>query len=74
MKKKLIKERLRLLWENEMKKGEIDKIIDLGSHEVITLDPNIKQEITRKQTDALTLGVRSHLAKRKKVHIIIVKE
>ena len=57
-----------------MKKDDIQKIIDLGEPTIVSIDPDIKTEISRKQIDGLVNDMRKHLARRKKVHIILVKE
>ena len=57
-----------------MKKDDIQKIIDLGEPTVVSIDPDIKTEISKKQIDGIVGDLRKHLNRRKKVHIILVKE
>jgi hypothetical protein len=57
-----------------MKKDDINKIINLGEHTIVSIDPDIKTEISRKQIDGIVTDMRKHLLKRKKVHIVLVKE
>ena len=57
-----------------MKKEDISKIIDLGEPTIVSIDPDIKTEISRKQIDGIVGDMRKHLAKRKKVHIVLVRE
>ncbi len=57
-----------------MKKDDINKIINLGEHTIVSIDPNIKTEISRKQIDGIVSDMKKHLLKRKKVHIVLVKE
>ena len=57
-----------------MKKEEISKIIDLGEPTIVSIDPDIKTEISRKQIEGIVSDMKKHLLKRKKVHIVLVKE
>ena len=57
-----------------MKKEDISKIIYLGEHTILSIDPDIKTEISRKQIEGIVGDMKRHLAKRKKVHIVLVKE
>ncbi len=57
-----------------MKKEEISKIIDLGEHTIVSIDPDIKTEISRKQIEGIVSDMKRHLAKRKKIHILLVRE
>jgi hypothetical protein len=57
-----------------MKKDDIQKIISLGEPNVFTIDPDIKTEISGRKINTLVSDMRRHLAKHKKVHIILVKE
>lgn len=57
-----------------MKKDDIQKIISSGDHTVVSIDPDIKTEISKKQIDGIVSDMRKHLNKKKKVHIILVKE
>ena len=57
-----------------MKKEDISKIFDLGEHTIVSIDPDIKTEISRKQIEGIVGDMKKHLAKRKKVHIVLVRE
>ncbi len=57
-----------------MKKEDILKIISLGEPTVISIDPDIKTEISRKQIDGIVNDMKKHLSKKKKCHIVLVKE
>lgn len=57
-----------------MKKEVIQKIIDLGEPTAFTIDPDMKTEISGRQINSIVSDMRRHLAKRKRVHIILVKE
>lgn len=57
-----------------MKKEDIQKIISLGEPTSFTVDPDIKTDISSKQINSIVSDMRRHLAKRKKIHIILVKE
>ncbi len=61
-------------WGDKMKKDELLKIISIGEQSTFTVDPDIKTEISRKQIDAMVRDMKKHLAKNKRVHIILVKE
>lgn len=57
-----------------MKKDDYSKLLSLGKATSITMDPDIKTEISRKQIDGVVADVKKHLAKRKKVHVIVIME
>ena len=57
-----------------MKKDEIQKLISLGEANVVSIDPDIKSEISRKQIDGIVKDMKKHLLQKKKVHIVLVKE
>ena len=57
-----------------MKKEDILKIISLGEPTVISIDPDIKTEISRKQIDGIVNDMKKHLSKKKKCHIVLVRE
>ena len=57
-----------------MAKENFQDILSLGKAEKVTVDPNFKTDITRRQIDTLIKDIKTHLANRKKVHILIVKE
>jgi hypothetical protein len=57
-----------------MKKDDILKIISLGEPTIISIDPDIKTEISRKQIEGIVTDMKKHLSKKKKCHIVLVKE
>ena len=57
-----------------MKKDDILKVISLGEPIIVSIDPDIKTEISRKQIEGIVLDMKKHLSKKKKCHIVLVKE
>ena len=57
-----------------MKKDEISKIIASGETTIVSIDPDIKTEISRKQIEGIVSDMKKHLSKKKKCHIVLVKE
>jgi len=57
-----------------MKKDDIQKIISLGEPTIISIDPDIKSEISKKQIDVLVSDMKKHLSRKRKVHIVMIKE
>ena len=57
-----------------MKKDDILKIISLGEPTIVSIDPDIKTEISRKQIEGIVTDMKKHLSKKKKCHIVLVKE
>ena len=57
-----------------MRKEELQKLISVGEESTFTIDPDIKSEISKKQIDTLVNDMKKHLARKKKVHIILIKE
>jgi hypothetical protein len=57
-----------------IKKEDILKIISLGEPIIVSIDPDIKTEISRKQIEGIVLDMKKHLSKKKKCHIVLVKE
>ena len=57
-----------------MKKDEISKIIASGESTIVSIDPDIKTEISRKQIEGIVTDMKKHLSKKKKGHIVLVKE
>jgi hypothetical protein len=57
-----------------MKKDEISKIIASGETTIVSIDPDIKTEISRKQIEVIVTDIKKHLSKKKKCHIVLVKE
>ena len=57
-----------------MKKDEISRIIASGKTTIVSIDPDIKTEISRKQIEGIVTDMKKHLSKKKKCHIVLVKE
>ena len=57
-----------------MKKDDILKIISLGEPIIVSIDPDIKTEISRKQIEGIVTDMKKHLSKKKKCHVVLVKE
>jgi hypothetical protein len=57
-----------------IKKEDILKIISLGEPIIVSIDPDIKTEISRKQIEGIVSDMKKHLSKKKKCHIVLVKE
>ena len=57
-----------------MKKDDILKVISLGEPIIVSIDPDIKTEISRKQIESIVTDMKKHLSKKKKCHIVLVKE
>ena len=57
-----------------IKKEDILKIISSGEPTIVSIDPDIKTEISRKQIDGIVTDMKKHLSKKKKCHIVLVKE
>ena len=57
-----------------IKKDDILKIISSGEPTIVSIDPDIKTEISRKQIEGIVTDMKKHLSKKKKCHIVLVKE
>lgn len=57
-----------------MKKDDIQKVIALGDPTIVSIDPDIKTEISKKQINGIVNDMKKHLTKKKKVHIVLVRE
>jgi hypothetical protein len=57
-----------------MKKDDIQKIISAGEPTIVSIDPDIKTEISKKQIDDIVKDMKKHLSKKKKVHIVLIRE
>lgn len=53
---------------------DIERIISLGSTTTFTCDPQQKDEITKSTLNAIARETKSHLLRKKKVHVVLVKE
>jgi hypothetical protein len=57
-----------------MRKDDIQKIISSGEPTVVSIDPDLKTEISKKQIESIVKDMKKHLSNRKKVHILLIKE
>jgi excinuclease UvrABC helicase subunit UvrB len=57
-----------------MKKDDLQKIISSGETTIVSIDPDIKTEISKKQIDGIVSDMKKHLSRRKKVHVVLVRE
>ncbi len=57
-----------------MRKDDIQKIIPSGEPTIVSIDPDIKTEISKKQIDGIVKDMKKHLSKQKKVHIVLIRE
>ncbi len=57
-----------------IKKEDIQKIISTGEATMVSIDPDIKTEISKKQIDGIVSDMKKHLQRKKKVHIVLIKE
>ena len=57
-----------------MKDKEIKELLSRGSFSTITFDPSLKNEITTSSLNALVREIKGHLARKKKVSVVVVKE
>lgn len=57
-----------------MKRDDIQKIISSGEPTVVSIDPDFKTEISKKQIEGIVNDMKKHLLRKKKVHIVLVRE
>jgi len=57
-----------------MKKDDIQKLISSGEATAVSINPETKTEISRRKIEGIVSDMKHHLAKNKKVHVIVVKE
>jgi len=57
-----------------IKKDDTLKITASGESTIVSIDPDIKTEISRKQIEGIVTDMKKHLSKKKKGHIVLVKE
>jgi hypothetical protein len=55
-------------------KNTSEKLLSSGTHSVYTCDPLQKDQITKSTVDTAQREIKSHLTKKRRVHLIIVKE
>ena len=53
---------------------EIRELLSRGSYSTITFDPSLKTEITTSSLNALNREIKSHVARKRKVSVVLVKE
>jgi hypothetical protein len=53
---------------------EIKEVLGRGTPSTFSLDPNIKDGITRSTLEAINRAVKKHLASNKRVSVVVVKE
>ncbi len=56
------------------KKEDIAKIIASGEPTIVSIDPDMKTEISKKQIDGIVSDMKKHLQRKKKVHIVLIRE
>ncbi len=57
-----------------MKKDDIQRLINLGETTLVSIDPDVKSEISRRKIDSITSDMKKHLSRNKKVHIVLIRE
>lgn len=57
-----------------MKKDDIQRLINLGETTLVSIDPDVKSEISRRKIDSITSDMKKHLSRKKKVHILLIRE
>ena len=57
-----------------MNDREIKELLTRGSASRVDFDPSLKNEITRSSMDAMVRELKSHLARKRKVSVVLVKE
>ena len=57
-----------------MSEKEIKTIMSLGSSKIFSIDPNHKDAISKATIETLVREAKRHLAAKKKVHLVLVKE
>ena len=57
-----------------MKDNEIKELLSRGASSTITFDPSLKNEITTSSLNALNREIKSHVARKRKVSVVLVKE
>lgn len=53
---------------------EIKELLSRGTASKVEFDPSLKNEITRASLDAMVRDVKGHLARKKRVSVVVVKE
>jgi 5S rRNA maturation endonuclease (ribonuclease M5) len=57
-----------------IKKDDTLKITASGEPIIVLIDPDIKTEISRSQIEGIVADMKKHLSKKKKCHIVLVRE
>jgi hypothetical protein len=55
-------------------KNEAQNVLSKGQVRLVSLDPDTKDQINKSNLETLVREARTHLLKRRKVHMIVVKE
>jgi len=53
---------------------EIKEVLGRGTPSTFSLDPNMKDQISRSTLDSINREVKKHLASKKRVSVVVVKE
>ena len=53
---------------------EIKEVLGKGTPSTFSLDPNMKDQISRSTLDSINREVKKHLASKKRVSVVVVKE
>jgi len=53
---------------------EIKELLAQGAPQQFSLDPNMKNDITRSTLDSIIREVKKHLSAKRKVSVVLVKE
>jgi hypothetical protein len=54
--------------------NEISAVLAKGPPKLTTLDPNMKDQINKSSIESVVREAKSHLLRKHKVHLILVKE
>jgi hypothetical protein len=57
-----------------MKKVDVQKVISLGESTVVSIDPSLKTEISRRQIESVIADMKKHLSRNRKVHVVLIRE
>jgi len=58
----------------KMKDKEIKELLSRGASSTITFDPSLKNEITTSSLNAMLREIKGHVARKRKVSVVLVKE
>ena len=57
-----------------MSDNDIKTIMSLGSSKIYTVDPDQKDAISKATLDLLIREAKRHLSKKKKIHLVLIRE